>query len=100
MTEEFPCNIDIIYINCIETALQLDFTIGNENISDGIIFFKTNPSFWSFGETIGVKLIELNNKSTKVEIESSANAQLITWGKNRKNETLFLECLGQILKEK
>lgn len=96
--KEFSVNNDFVYINCIETAEQLGFSIGYENITDGIIYFKTNVSFWSFGETVEVKLIELNKATTKVQVKSGANA-LTTWGKNTENENKFLETLSQLLKK-
>src|SRR4051812_13352086 len=98
MEKDFFLNNDFIYINCIETAEQLGFSIGNENITDGIIYFKTGVSLWSFGETIEVRLIELSKTSTRVQIRSGANA-LTTWGKNTENEIKFLETLSKLLKK-
>lgn len=98
MEKKFSVNNDLVYINCIETAEQLGFSIGNENITDGIIYFKTGVSFWSFGESVEVRLTVLNKTSTKVQVESVANA-LTTWGKNTENENKFLETLSQLLKK-
>ena len=98
MEKEFLKSADFVYINCIETAEQLGFSIGDENITDGIIYLKTGVSFWSFGETVEIRLIELNKTSTKVQVKSGANA-LTTWGKNAENENKFLETLSQLLKK-
>ena len=98
MEKKFSVNNDLVYINCIETAEQLGFSIGNENITDGIIYFKTGVSFWSFGESVEVRLTVLNKTSTKVQVESVANA-LTSWGKNTENENKFLETLSQLLKK-
>ena len=98
MEKEFTTGSEYVYINCIEAAERLGFSISRENITDEIIYFETGVSFLSFGETVEVKLIEVNKTLTKVQVTSSANA-LTTWGKNAENETTFLERLGKLLKE-
>lgn len=99
MEKEFSTNIDFVYINCFETAEQLNYSISDENVTDAIIFFKTSISFWSFGETVEVKLVEINKSLTRVQVNSSAKNALTTWGKNSENENKFLETLTQLLKK-
>ena len=71
MEKEFGFNCDIVYVNCIESAKLLKISIERENLTDGIIYFKSGLSPRSFGETIEVKLIEQNNLSTKIQLKSS-----------------------------
>lgn len=98
MEKIYTAMIDLVYISCIEAAERLDFTLYNEDITNGIIYFRAGISILSFGEIIEVRLTDLGNGTTKTQFKSSATAQLITWGKNAGNETRFIDRLNQLIK--
>ena len=100
MENVFARNIDYVYINCLEAADQLGFTINSENLTNSVVYFKSRATIWSFGEIVEVQLSEVNNTSTNVQVNSEAKAQLFTWGKNSENETSFMQMLEQLLKTK
>lgn len=97
MEKKYAAMIDFVYINCIEAAELLGFTLYNEDVTNGIIYFRVGLSFLSFGETIEVRLTDLGNGTTSTQVKSSA-VQLITWGKNAENETKFIDRLNQLVK--
>lgn len=100
MESQVARNIDYVYINCLEAADQLGFTINSENLTDGAIYFKSGVTIWSFGEVVKVQLSEVTSISTNVQVGSTAKAQLFTWGKNSENVTSFMQLLTQLLKTK
>jgi hypothetical protein len=99
MQKEFETGYEIVYINCLEAAHRLNFSITKENITDGIIIYKTKMSILSWGETFKIKISKINDTRTKVDVESALNAQLIDWGKNESNIVNFIKTLTEILKK-
>lgn len=73
------------------------WSIANEDASLGLIECKTSASFFSWGETIQIKIEDLRVNETKVSINSEVNSQLISWGKDSQNELQFMSVLTELL---
>jgi len=97
MQIELSKEFDLVYLNCIESALLLDSDITKENVDENVFFFSTKATILSWGETFKVKISEIDSSTVRVEVKSTANAQLFTWGKNNTNEKQFIETLKKIL---
>lgn len=98
MVKVFKQPYDIIYIKCHESAINLNYNIYKEDISEGIILFKVGWSLLSFGERFKI-VITYEAGTSKVEVVSEAaiKAQLIDWGKNNENINNFFKTLSALL---
>ncbi|MCO5268983.1 MAG: hypothetical protein M9897_08830 [Brumimicrobium sp.] len=101
MVKEFQQTYNVVYIKCHEAAINLNFNITKEDISEGEILFKVGWSLWSFGEQFKIIITNVSTNLTKVEVASEAafKAQIIDWGKNDKNVKAFFETLTELLKK-
>lgn len=99
MIKSFAKEYNIVYINCLKTAIELGFNIFKEDIGEGVIRFKVPMSIWSWGEKFEIRITKSNKTSTEVELASTANVglQIIDWGKNDKNVCSFFETLNKRL---
>ena len=100
MTKEFEKSYNIIYIKCHEAAINLNFKISKEDITEGVILFKVGMSWTSWGEKFKIVITSVNANLTKVEIasETAFQAQLIDWGKNNENIKNFFQEVNNLLK--
>lgn len=100
MVKEFEKSYNVVYIKCHEAAINLNFNISKEDISEGIILFKIGLSFFSWGEKFKIVITNLGVNLTRVEIASEATfgAQIIDWGKNNENIQNFFKTLNGLLK--
>lgn len=100
MIKEFDKSYNLVYIKCHEAAINLNFKITEEDITDGIILFKVGMSWTSWGEKFKIVITSVNANLTRVEIASEAafQAQLIDWGKNNENVTNFFQEVHKLFK--
>lgn len=101
MVKEFRNNYNIVYVNCHKAAIDLNFNIYKEDITEGIIAFKVGWTLWSFGEKFKIVITEIEPTQIKVEVASEAaiKAQIIDWGKNNSNINDFFQTLTELLKK-
>lgn len=75
--------------------MAIDITYSNEK--EGIIEAETNGSIWSWGEEIYIKIKSKSGGGTEIKVESTASAQLFSWGKNSSNERTIIEGISERL---
>ena len=100
MVKEFKKSYNAVYIKCHEAAINLNFNITKEDISEGIILFKVGWSLLSWGEKFKIVITNAGTNLTKVEVasEGAIQAQVIDWGKNNDNIKNFFQTLTDLLK--
>jgi hypothetical protein len=101
MVKEYNKEFNIVYIACHEAAINRNFNITTESMTEGIIEFKVGLSWFSYGEKFRIIITKINATATKVEVESKASAgiQVYDWGKNKNNINGFFETLSELLKK-
>lgn len=99
MVKLFNKSYNIVYINCHEAAIELNFDITSEDIRTGVILFNVGWSLFSWGEKFKVAIVSEEPNVTKVELstEAAVQAQIIDWGKNDSNVKKFFQNLTQRL---
>jgi hypothetical protein len=98
----FNKSLDYVFLHCYTVTEELGYTITHHNLDEGIIRFKTQWSFWSYGEKFEIKLTKTDATNTKVEFFSvhSSAIQLIDFANtNNKNEKAFINLLKKHLEE-
>lgn len=63
----------------------------------GVIRAKTGVSIYSWGEYLTINITEVTSDSCIVKVQSTAKAQLATWGKNDTNCALIFRILDYAL---
>ena len=101
MVKGYNNEYNIVYIACHESAINLNFKITEESLTEGIIEFKIGMSLFSYGEKFKIVITKINASSTRVEVGSkvAASIQFIDWGKNKNNINSFFETLTELLKK-
>ncbi|MGP8214840.1 MAG: hypothetical protein ACLQQ4_04690 [Bacteroidia bacterium] len=97
MEKEFRVRYDLLYVKSLQAAEDMGFNITHESITEGLIKFKTGLTIFSWGGTVKIWIIKVNETTAKVSIDSTSDAQLYTWGQNNKNKQGFMETLQQLL---
>lgn len=99
MVREFTKSYNLVYIKCHEAAINLNFNITKEDITDGEILFKVGMTWLSWGEEFKIIITNTGTNLTRVEVASEAafQAQLIDWGKNNENIKNFFYVLNELL---
>lgn len=85
MKATFNSSYNEVFKACISVLDKLDILVEYSNKSKGIIQGKTRSTILSWGEEIEL-FINKKGIKTVVKVKSDASAQLISWGKNSKNE--------------
>lgn len=100
MVKEFEKSYNIVYIKCHEAAINLDYEITKEEITEGVILFNVGISWSSWGEKFKVAITTVNANLTRVEVASEVafEAQVIDWGKNNENVKIFFREVNNLLK--
>lgn len=81
---EIHAEVNIILTAIKQICQKFNWSIKEE--SELKILFQTPASLLSWGETVAVEIkSNQGDSSVLVSITSSANAQLIDWGKNNEN---------------
>lgn len=84
----------------VKKALEdCKFSIRKADKKTGEIKASAGISFWSWGETLNISVSKVNKNKTKVSISSGVKAQLIDWGKNKKNIDKFFDALDRRMKK-
>src|ERR1700690_2706392 len=96
MQRTFHKSFENVFEECKKTIQKLGMKIEYINRSKGIISASTKTSFWSWGESIDVRIKE-RQKGILVEVISNSKAQLIDWGKNEDNEIDILDKLEELI---
>ena len=83
---QFPRGREEVY----DALLQGIGTIKGMKVKDadrasGQVVIKTSMSLASWGETVNLQVAEVGPNLSSVKIASKTKAQLVDWGKNKKN---------------
>jgi hypothetical protein len=98
----FNRSLDYVFLHCYNVTEELGYTITHHNLDEGVIRFKTQLSFWSYGEKFEIKLTKIDATNTKVEFFSVHRyaIQLIDFADtNNKNEIAFINLLNKHLEK-
>lgn len=100
MVKEIEKSYNVVYIKCHEAAINLNFKITKEDITEGVILFRIGWSLRSWGEKFKIVITSVNANRTRVEVASEAalQAQIIDWGKNNENINNFFQEVKNLLK--
>lgn len=98
MERTFNHPYEIVYRKCKEALRRLEMSIDEADKGAGRIQASTGGSLLSWGEDIDIEVKRVSASKTKVSVESTANAQLFSWGKNEANEKNFINALSELLK--
>jgi len=84
---DMPVSYDMTYELCIKSVDELkNPTIENKDYSQGRIDIKTGASWDTWGDSVSIKLIEIDENKTNIEVESQPDShQIVDYGKNLKN---------------
>lgn len=79
---------------------QLSISISECSFDEGYITGFTKTSFLSWGEIIELEFFEISNNKTVIQISSEASAQMISWGRNKRNLLRIKDKIYEILKSR
>lgn len=96
-TKNFKHSKNAIFKACIAALKELDIDVKESDFDSGYIRGRTSTSLFSWGETIEIVVENDGNKGVRVEIESTSNAQLFSWGKNDSNEKEIMSVIKSYL---
>lgn len=91
-TKNYNMDYDTTFSKAITSATK-NFQILKRDQKNGIIECKTETSIWSWGESIIIRVIQINTQKTQITIESSSTMQLFDWGKSKENIEFFFNTL-------
>lgn len=94
MEKTFKYSFEEVFGQCKKALNRLNININYSSKSDGLIQASTKGSILSWGEDIEIKVKFIENKLTKVIVESNATAQLFSWGKDSTNERNIIEAIS------
>ena len=97
MQKTYNNSYDIVFDTCKKALQKLNFKTTYQSKKDGIIGASTGTSIFSWGETIDIKVKTASAGKITVTVESSAKAQLFSWGKDDTNEKEVLDTLSDLL---
>jgi hypothetical protein len=95
----FHKNFDIVFGACKKALKDLDITIETADKNHKTITGTSAGSFWSWGENVQINFEMVNVLTTKIEVESTSQAQLISWGTNEENENKIISRVKEILQK-
>lgn len=98
MEHVFNNSVQTVFNACLTTLNKLEMEIQSKDITSGTIQARTKGTWRSWGEDIVIHIFDFNNK-TKIVVNSTASAQLFTWGKNDENEEEIINCIKNLLSE-
>ena len=87
---------DVVFSAALNAAKICNLTINSKGSKSGIIRASAGASILSWGEDINI-VVSRNGKNTQVFVSSGAKAQLIDWGKSKKNIDDFFSALEDCL---
>jgi hypothetical protein len=90
MEKTFRRSYQEIYVVAKRALKNLEMHIDYFDKEEGIIEATTPTSFLSWGEDIQIRITG-KGSSTTVKVKSTSKAQIISWGKNEKNEERILD---------
>ncbi|MBQ19696.1 MAG: hypothetical protein CMD31_02970 [Flavobacteriales bacterium] len=96
MKTTFNSSYDKVFKACISALDKLNMSVEYFNKNSGIIEASTKATFLSWGEDIKIHIIREGGR-TVVKVKSDASAQLISWGKDSKNENDIIDALKKKL---
>ena len=96
-SEIFNKKYDEVFVACKKALQNLEMTIEIEDKLNKTITCSVQTSFLSWGENVQINFEMVNQFSTRIEVESNSQAQLISWGKNEENEEKIISQMRQIL---
>ena len=80
-----------VFAALVEALPECKMKVKSTDAATGHIEATTGVSLASWGEKIQIDLSEAEPGRTKVTISSGNKAQLVSWGKNKKNLTKIVE---------
>lgn len=84
-----------VFKKCQAVLRKLDMNVEKVSSKEKIIHATTRGSLLSWGEDIEIRFKEVSANKTKVIVESSANAQIFSWGKDSINENKIINALKE-----
>lgn len=85
-----------IFELCIKVIKSLNWEIATFNHITGTIKAETNMSLLSWGETIEIKIKQMED-GLNIRINSESRSQIIDWGKNAENIAKFFSALERLM---
>lgn len=95
-SETFSKGYKLVFDTAVRVAGE-HFSVASSDPKIGSIQCKSSASIWSWGETIEIRVRQIQDDKTQVTAESSASAQLFDWGKSKDNIEKFLSALKAAL---
>jgi len=87
----------MVFDACRKALETLEVTVEISDLEKGTIVGMTKTTLWSWGENIQIIFETINESSTRIEVESTSNSQIFSWGKNKANENSIIEIVSKIL---
>jgi len=81
----------------LQIITRLGWTIESKNTETGKIIVSTGFSLRSWGESMAIQVSSVGPQ-TKVLVTSTPKAQLIDWGKSKKNERWIIRKLDNLIR--
>ena len=94
----YDAPFDKVWSACVVAANE-KFTLEHSEKASGVLSFKTGVSAASYGFTVGVTVIQVNENKTKVVLNPQKKQLQVAWGAGGRIGKKFFDAVDQSLKE-
>ena len=88
---------NIVFLKAVDAVSHMGWQITFTDKTTGIISAKTPTNFWTWGDTVSIRVYKLDEERTKVDVSSGTSRQIVDWGHNERNIFGFYEKLDNLI---
>lgn len=96
---DYPMNINLVFERIMSVSRSVKGLRFSHTLQPYKVILEAGTSLWSWGETVTISCLFLDESHTRVMITSVPNVSttLVDWGKGKKNINNVLGTLRQVL---
>lgn len=94
---EYQENFDKVFEITLTAVSDLGWRITYSDDRKGLIIADTPLNMKTWGDKVEIQLVNIGDGQTRIDVTSKSKAQLIDWGKNKKNINDFYKTMDYLM---
>jgi len=90
-------DFDTVFLKAVDAASAMGWQITFTDKSTGVIAAKTPTNLWTWGDSVSVRLTQIQGGAVKVDVSSGTANQVVDWGRNKRNILSYYGKLDNLL---